>query len=51
MQYQMWLFLVVHLKKIGGHNPIEPAFFGCKIISGKNIFNQKSLFDCIKTTI
>ena len=36
-------------EKIGGHNPIEPAFFGCKIISGKNIFNQKSLFDCIKS--
>ena len=35
-------------EKIGGHNPIEPAFLGCKIISGKNIFNQKSLFDCIK---
>ena len=35
-------------EKIGGHNPIEPAFFNCKIISGKNIFNQKSLFDCIK---
>lgn len=35
-------------EKIGGHNPIEPSFFNCKIISGKNIFNQKSLFDCIK---
>lgn len=35
-------------EEIGGHNPIEPAFFNCKIISGKNIFNQKSLFDCIK---
>ncbi|WP_108559603.1 lipid IV(A) 3-deoxy-D-manno-octulosonic acid transferase [Arcobacter caeni] len=35
-------------EKIGGHNPIEPAFFNCKIISGKNIFNQKSLFDCMK---
>lgn len=35
-------------EKIGGHNPIEPAYFGCKIISGKNIFNQKSLFECIK---
>ena len=35
-------------EKIGGHNPIEPAFFNCKIISGKNIFNQKSLFECIK---
>lgn len=34
--------------KIGGHNPIEPAFFKNVIISGKNIFNQKSLFECIK---
>ncbi|WP_198305181.1 lipid IV(A) 3-deoxy-D-manno-octulosonic acid transferase [Arcobacter vandammei] len=33
---------------IGGHNPIEPAFFGNVIISGKNIFNQKSLFECIR---
>ncbi len=31
----------------GGHNPIEPAFFGCKLISGKTIFNQKSLFECV----
>ncbi|MCK5111580.1 MAG: lipid IV(A) 3-deoxy-D-manno-octulosonic acid transferase [Arcobacteraceae bacterium] len=31
----------------GGHNPIEPAFFGCKLISGKTIFNQKALFDCV----
>jgi 3-deoxy-D-manno-octulosonic-acid transferase len=36
---------VTHL---GGHNPIEPAFFGCKIISGEHIFNQKSLFESIK---
>lgn len=35
-------------EKIGGHNPIEPAYFNCKLISGKNIFNQKSLFECIK---
>ncbi|RBQ31364.1 3-deoxy-D-manno-octulosonic acid transferase [Arcobacter sp. FW59] len=35
-------------ERIGGHNPIEPAYFGNIIISGKNIFNQKSLFDCIK---
>lgn len=35
-------------EKIGGHNPIEPAFFKNVIISGKNIFNQKSLFECIK---
>lgn len=35
-------------EKIGGHNPIEPAYFGNIIISGKNIFNQKALFECIK---
>ena len=34
-------------EKIGGHNPIEPAFFNCKIISGEHIFNQKSLFECV----
>lgn len=32
------------LPNIGGHNPIEPAFFGVKLISGPYIFNQKSLF-------
>jgi len=35
-------------EKIGGHNPIEPAFFNCKLISGKNIFNQKPLFECVE---
>ena len=35
------------IKTAGGHNPIEPAFFGCKVISGKVIFNQKLLFECI----
>ncbi len=35
-------------ENIGGHNPIEPAFFGCKLISGENIFNQKLLFECVK---
>ena len=36
------------IKNAGGHNPIEPAFFGCKLISGKTIFNQKSLFECVE---
>lgn len=31
--------------KVGGHNPIEPAFFGNKLISGPHIFNQNSLFE------
>jgi len=35
----------------GGHNPIEPAFFGCKLISGKTIFNQKSLFECVNNYV
>jgi 3-deoxy-D-manno-octulosonic-acid transferase len=34
-------------EKIGGHNPVEPAFFNCKIISGEHIFNQKPLFEAI----
>ncbi|WP_281769185.1 lipid IV(A) 3-deoxy-D-manno-octulosonic acid transferase [Helicobacter ailurogastricus] len=29
---------------IGGHNPLEPAYFGVKLISGVHIFNQESLF-------
>ncbi len=35
------------IKSAGGHNPIEPAYFGCTLISGKTIFNQKSLFECV----
>ena len=29
---------------VGGHNPLEPAYFGCKIISGKHFFHQRELF-------
>ena len=36
------------IKSAGGHNPIEPAFYNTKLISGKTIFNQKSLFECVK---
>lgn len=28
---------------VGGHNPLEPAYFGCKIITGKHFFNQNEL--------
>jgi 3-deoxy-D-manno-octulosonic-acid transferase len=28
----------------GGHNPIEAVSFGCKIVTGENIFHQKALF-------
>ena len=33
---------------IGGHNPLEPATFNNKIISGKAYFNQKGLFPLVK---
>jgi len=36
------------IQNAGGHNPIEPAFFKCKLISGKIIFNQKALFECVQ---
>ena len=29
---------------VGGHNPLEPAHFKCKIISGEYFFHQKELF-------
>ena len=29
---------------VGGHNPLEPARFGCKILSGPYYFNQKPLY-------
>ena len=31
-------------RPIGGHNPLEPATFGCKIITGTEIFLQRELF-------
>jgi len=34
--------------KIGGHNPLEPATFGCKIITGNYFFHQKELFKYVK---
>ena len=33
---------------VGGHNPLEPAHFGCKLISGKKVFNQYALFDLVE---
>jgi 3-deoxy-D-manno-octulosonic-acid transferase len=34
--------------KKGGHNPLEPAFFKTKIISGSYFYNQESLFKLVK---
>ncbi len=33
---------------IGGHNPLEPAYFNKKIISGPYVFNQKALFSLVE---
>jgi 3-deoxy-D-manno-octulosonic-acid transferase len=32
---------------IGGHNIVEPATFGCKIVSGLNYYNQKELYKMV----
>ncbi len=34
--------------KKGGHNPLECAHFGVKLITGEHIFNQFALFELIK---
>lgn len=39
------------LDGIGGHNPLEPAFFGVKLISGNYIFNQKALFKSVENAV
>ncbi|MCV6608668.1 MAG: lipid IV(A) 3-deoxy-D-manno-octulosonic acid transferase [Campylobacterales bacterium] len=38
-------------KGIGGHNAVEPATFGCKVISGEHFFNQKALFPFIENLV
>ena len=34
-----------------GHNPLEPLYFGCTIISGRGIMHQQPLFDNISNII
>lgn len=34
--------------KVGGHNPLEPAYFNTRLLCGPYIFNQYALFDCIE---
>ena len=36
---------------VGGHNPLEPAFFGAKIISGPHVFNQHVLFGLVENIV
>jgi len=33
---------------VGGHNPAELLPFGCRLISGRNIFNQKAIFSALE---
>ena len=33
------------LKNIGGHNPIEPACYGCVVISGKYVDNWTNIYE------
>jgi len=33
---------------IGGHNPLEPAKFGCKIITGKHFHDQRELYKYVQ---
>ncbi|MCF6201690.1 MAG: 3-deoxy-D-manno-octulosonic acid transferase, partial [Hydrogenimonas sp.] len=36
---------------VGGHNPAEVVPFGCKLISGKEIFNQQAMFQEVEGAI
>jgi len=36
---------------VGGHNPAETIPFGCKLISGYEIFNQKAMFEAVDGAI
>lgn len=33
---------------VGGHNPLEPAFFHAPILTGEHIFNQRALFALVE---
>lgn len=37
--------------KVGGHNPLEPEHFGCKLITGHEIFNQHAIFSGLDNVI
>ncbi|MDC3017170.1 hypothetical protein OAZ90_01140 [Pelagibacteraceae bacterium] len=36
---------LLSLKNIGGHNPIEPACYGCVVISGKYVDNWTNIYE------
>jgi len=36
---------------VGGHNPAEAVPFGCRLVSGPEIFNQKAMFSAVEGAI
>lgn len=38
-------------EKIGGHNPIEPVYYNVRLISGKEIFNSKALYEMVENIV
>ncbi len=36
---------------VGGHNPLEPAHFGVKLVSGVHVFNQQALFPLVENAV
>lgn len=38
-------------QSVGGHNPLEPAFFNTSILSGKDFYNQKALYALVENII
>ncbi|WP_286336310.1 lipid IV(A) 3-deoxy-D-manno-octulosonic acid transferase [Hydrogenimonas cancrithermarum] len=36
---------------VGGHNPAEVIPFGCRLVSGREIFNQKAMFSAVEGAI
>lgn len=39
------------IEGVGGHNPLEPAFFKTKLITGKHTFNQNALFPFVENSV
>ncbi|WP_353661299.1 lipid IV(A) 3-deoxy-D-manno-octulosonic acid transferase [Hydrogenimonas sp. SS33] len=33
---------------VGGHNPAEAVPFGCRLVTGPHIFNQKAMFEAVE---
>ena len=40
--------MFIHLKKVGGQNPIEAASLGCKIYHGQFIYNFKEIYEILE---